>query len=152
MSRGRLDELDTFDRNLLTLLRRNARQTGDQLSEQVGLSPAACLRRVQRLRKIGAIEREVAVISPEFQANSTSIIVFLTVSRIDPNRKQTLTKRLLAFDEVERIFSVTGEDDFVLFMKFPSMTEFTDFADAHFYEPPIEGYESTVVLREFIRE
>lgn len=152
MSRGRLDELDTFDRNLLTLLRRNARQTGDQLSEQVGLSPAACLRRVQRLRKIGAIEREVAVISPEFQANSTSIIVFLTVSRIDPNRKHTLTKRLLAFDEVERIFSVTGEDDFVLFMKFPSMTEFTDFADAHFYEPPIEGYESTVVLREFVRE
>ncbi len=152
MSSSRLDELDTFDQKLIALLQRNARQTGDQLSEQVGLSSAACLRRVQRLRKIGAIEREVAVISPEFQANATSIIVFLTVSRLDPKRKQVLTKRLLAFEEVERIFSVTGEDDFVLFMKFPSMTEFTDFADAHFYEPPIEGYESTVVLREFIRD
>ncbi|MEL7114056.1 MAG: Lrp/AsnC family transcriptional regulator [Pseudomonadota bacterium] len=152
MSRRRLDELDTFDQKLIALLQRNARQTGDQLSEQVGLSSAACLRRVQRLRKIGAIERDVAVISPEFQANATSIIVFLTVSRLDPKRKQVLTKRLLAFEEVERIFSVTGEDDFVLFMKFPSMSEFTDFADAHFYEPPIEGYESTVVLREFIRD
>lgn len=152
MSSSRLDELDTFDQKLIALLQRNARQTGDQLSEQVGLSSAACLRRVQRLRKIGAIEREVAVISPEFQANATSIIVFLTVSRLDPKRKQVLTKRLLAFEEVERIFSVTGEDDFVLFMKFPSMTEFTNFADAHFYEPPIEGYESTVVLREFIRD
>lgn len=152
MSRSRLSELDSFDRSIISLLQRNARQTGDQLSEQVGLSAAACLRRVQRLRKIGAIEREVAVISPEFQADSTSIIVFLTVSRIDPKRKQTLTKRLLAFDQVERIFSVTGEDDFVLFMKFPSMIEFTDFADAHFYEPPIEGYESTVVLREFVRD
>lgn len=152
MSRSRLDELDSFDRRIVALLQSNARQTGDQLSKQVGLSAPACLRRVQRLRKIGAIEREVAVIAPEFQANSTSIIVFLTVSRLDPKRKQILTNRLLAFEEVERIFSVTGEDDFVLFMKFPSMTDFTDFADAHFYEPPIEGYESTVVLREFVRD
>lgn len=152
MSSSRLDELDSFDRELLALLQQNARQTGNELSERVGLSTAACLRRVQRLRKIGAIEREIAVISPEFQANSTSIIVFLKISRLDPKRKQTLTKRLLAFEEVDRIFSVTGEDDFVLLVKFPSMADFTDFADTHFYEPPIEGYESTVVLREFIRE
>ncbi len=116
------------------------------------MSAAACLRRVQRLRKIGAIEREVAVISPAFQANATSIIVFLTVSRLDPKRKQTLTSRLLAFEEVERIFSVTGEDDIVLLVKFPSMEDFTDFADTHFYEPPIQGYESIVVLREFVRK
>lgn len=152
MSGSRLDELDSFDRKILTLLQHNARQTGEQLSEQVGLSAAACLRRVQRLRKIGAIEREVAVVSPEFRAKATSIIVFLTVNRLDPKRKQTLTRRLLAFDEVDRIFSVTGEDDIVLFVKVPSMEAFTDFADAHFYEPPIEGYESIVVLREFFRE
>ncbi|MEM7076394.1 MAG: Lrp/AsnC family transcriptional regulator [Pseudomonadota bacterium] len=152
MSGSRLGELDSFDRKILMLLQRNARQTGEQLSVQVGLSAAACLRRVQRLRKIGAIEREIAVISPAFQANATSIIVFLTVSRLDPKRKQTLTRRLLAFEEVERIFSVTGEDDIVLFVKVASMEAFTDFADAHFYEPPIEGYESIVILREFMRE
>lgn len=152
MSGSRLDELDRFDREILMLLQQNARQTGEQLSEQIGLSAAACLRRVQRLRKIGAIEREIAVVSPEFQANATSIIVFLTVSRLDPQRKQNLTRKLLAFDEVVRIFSVTGQDDIVLFVKFPSMEDFTDFADAHFYEPPIQGYESIVVLREFLRE
>ena len=151
MSRSRLDELDQFDRKILERLKHNARQTGEQLSEQIGLSSAACLRRVQRLRKIGAIERDVAVISPEFQENCTSIIVFLTVSRLDPKRKQSLTQKLLAFEEVERMFSVTGEEDIVLFVKVPSMEAFTDFADAHFYEPPIEGYESIVVLREFMR-
>lgn len=152
MSKSRSDELDSFDQKILERLKQNARQTGEQLSEQIGLSSAACLRRVQRLRKIGAIEREVAVISPEFQANAISIIVFLTISRLDPRRKQVLTRKLLAFDEVDRMFSVTGEDDIVLFVKFPSMEEFTDFADAQFYEPPIQGYESIVVLREFVRE
>ncbi|MEM1074624.1 MAG: Lrp/AsnC family transcriptional regulator [Pseudomonadota bacterium] len=152
MKQSRLDELDSFDRKILACLKHNARQTGEQLSERIGLSAAACLRRVQRLRKVGAIEREVAVISPEFQAKTTSIIVFLTVSRLDPSRKQKLTRKLLAFEEVERMFSVTGEDDIVLFVKFPSMEDFTDFADAHFYKPPIEGYESIVVLREFMRK
>ncbi|MEM1009208.1 MAG: Lrp/AsnC family transcriptional regulator [Myxococcota bacterium] len=152
MSRSRLDELDSFDRKIPQLLQHNSRQTGTDLSESVGLSSATCLRRVQRLRKIGAIEREVAVVSPAFQSNTTSIIVFLTANRLDPKRKQILTHKLLAFDEVERIFSVTGEDDIVLFVKFPSMEQFTDFADAHFYQQTIEGYESIVVLREFLRE
>ncbi len=62
-----VEELDRFDQKILAAMEKDARQTGNQLSEVVGLFPAACLRRLQRLRKIGAIEREVAVVNPVYK-------------------------------------------------------------------------------------
>lgn len=44
-------ELDKFDYRLLELLQENSRLTGNELAQKVGLSSAACLRRVQRLRE-----------------------------------------------------------------------------------------------------
>lgn len=142
-------ELDGFDQKILTLMQVDSRRTGAQLSEAVGLSQAACLRRLQRLRNTGAIEREVAVIAPEYQAQGTLIIVLLTINRHNPKRIEMLTRKLTRFDEVERVFSVTGDEDIVLIMKCESMEAFSDFANAHFYEAPVEGFQSLVVLKEY---
>ncbi len=145
-----MEEIDTFDRRILALMEEDSRRTGERLSEEVGLSPAACLRRLQRLRKIGAIEREVAIVSDAFKrAPTTQIIVLLTITRHNPKRIETLTTKLARFDAVQRIFSVTGDEDIVIIMAYRSMEEFADFADAHFYEPPVEGFQSLVVLKEF---
>ena len=144
-------KLDDFDRKILQLMAQDSRRTGEQLADAVGLSPAACLRRVQRLRSTGAIEREVAVLSPDLQGERTTILVLLTITRHNPKRIETLTNRFLSFDMVERVFSVTGNNDIAMIMRVPTMQDFADFADAHFFEPPVEGFESLVVLKEFAR-
>lgn len=149
MTATSLDDLDAFDRRLLTLLQRDSRLTGVQLSEAIGLSAAACLRRVQRLRQIGAIEREVAVLSPAFTEKRTTILVRLTIDRHNLRRVNDFTQRLLRLDAVDTVYSVTGEDDFIAILRCASIEEFADIADAHFYQPPVEGYESNVVLRAF---
>lgn len=42
---------DAIDRNILRLLRVNARISNAQLAQEVGLSASACLRRVKLLEK-----------------------------------------------------------------------------------------------------
>lgn len=146
-----MDNLDSFDWKILKVLETDARQTGEQLSEAVGLSSAACLRRLQRLRKIGAIEREVAVISPAYKRKGTQIFVLV---RFEPqNLKQISThmKRFSDHPDVERVWSVTGDDDVVLFMKCESMEGFSEFADAYLFPPPIAGFTSLVVLKELAK-
>ena len=86
-----MHELDSFDHRLLELLQVDSRQTGRQLSEKVGLSPAACLRRVQRLRQTGVIERDVAVVSPDALSPSVKIIVLLTIDRDGPDNVRKLS-------------------------------------------------------------
>lgn len=143
------ETLDGFDRQLLSLLKVDSRRTGEQLAQEVGLSSAACLRRVQRLRKIGAIEREVAVVSPAFEPQGTTLIVLVTIDRHNPKRMDVLTERMLRQPEVKKIYWVTGEDDIVLIMNCASMEAFADFCERHFHERPVEGFETLVVLRDY---
>ena len=140
--------LDSFDWKILSTLQLNSRQTGEQLSETVGLSAAACLRRLQRLRKIGAIEREIAIVSPSFLPKSTQIIIRMKVGSNNPAMIEDLIDRLCRQPEVDRIFGVTGEDDVVMIVRCESMEHFADFIEAHIYEPFIE-FVSLVVLREY---
>ncbi len=141
--------LDGFDRKLLSLLKVDSRRTGEQLAQDIGLSPAACLRRVQRLRKIGAIEREVAVVSPKFEPEGTTLVVLLTIDRHNPKRMDVLTERMRKQAEVRKIYWVTGEDDIVLIMKCASMDAFAGFCERHFHDSPVEGFETLVVLRDY---
>lgn len=57
-------DLDDFDLKLLERLQADARTPVPVLAEAVGLSAPACYRRIRRLREIGAIDREIAVVRP----------------------------------------------------------------------------------------
>ncbi|MEM9279733.1 MAG: Lrp/AsnC family transcriptional regulator [Pseudomonadota bacterium] len=147
-----MEDLDSFDRKILALMEVDSRQTGHQLSEAIGLSSAACLRRLQRLRKIGAIEREVAVINPIYKRKGIHIFVLV---RFDPHnlkRIGTLMKRFGNHPDVVRVWSVTGEEDVVLFLNCESMELFSDFADTFLFQPPVDGFLSLVVLKELAKE
>ena len=143
------EELDRFDREILSLLSVDARRTGEQLSELVGLSPAACLRRVQRLRQTGVIEREVAIISKTHGEELTTFIVLVEIERHTPQKIEEFARVLRPRKEVERIFSVTGEYDLLLIMRCVSMAAFAAFAERFFGEGPVAGYETLVVFREY---
>lgn len=146
-----MEKLDKFDRKLLDLLQVNSRQTGEQLAEKVGLSAAACLRRVQRLRNTGVIEREVAIVSDEYLGPFVTLLVMLRLSLEMTNRVDRLTRKLKELKEVTRFYHVTGEADFVLTVVCKNMEEYATFTETHFYEPPILGFESMVALREHHR-
>lgn len=146
-----MDALDAFDRQLLDVLAVDCRQTGEQLAARIGLSPASCLRRVQRLRAIGAIEREVAVLSPAVTGRRVTVLVQLFITRDRPDRIDALKARLSGLAEVQQFFHVTGDADFVLIVACASMEEYSDFTEAHFYDPLVKGFSSMVVLRDYTK-
>ena len=147
-----MEELDRFDQKILAAMEVDARQTGNQLSETVGLSPAACLRRLQRLRRIGAIEREVAVVNPIYKRKGTQVFVLVRFDPLKLKQIGTLMKQFGTHPDVERVWSVTGEDDVVLLMRCESMEAFSDFADIYLFQPPVDGFQSHVVLKELEQE
>ena len=61
-------ELDAIDLQLLSRLQQDATPTNQDLAAAVGISPPTCLRRVRRLREIGLIERQVAIVQPDLLA------------------------------------------------------------------------------------
>ncbi|WP_269583373.1 Lrp/AsnC family transcriptional regulator [Roseibium sp. Sym1] len=142
-------DLDDFDHQLLRLLSLDARQTGKELSGKVGLSPAACLRRVQRLREIGAIRKEVAILAPEVTGTTVTLLAMLEMIRGQPERNARARERLLRLPEVKKLYHVTGKADLVLTIECASMEDYAAFTERHFYAEEIKGFDTIVVLRSY---
>ncbi len=73
-----MHKLDSIDRQILDVLQKDGRLSNAQLAEQVGLTPAPCLRRVRALEKAGVIQKYAALV--DSRALSLGVTVFAQVT------------------------------------------------------------------------
>jgi Lrp/AsnC family leucine-responsive transcriptional regulator len=116
--------LDSFDRRLLALVQRDAGQTSEALSEEIGLSASAVQRRLKRLKAEGVITAYVALVDPEKVGRPSFFIVGLEVERERPELLARLRAWLSAEDSVQQVFYVTGGSDFVLVVIAPHVAAY----------------------------
>jgi len=140
-------ELDQFDRRLLDALQRDNQQTGERLAETVGLSAAACLRRAQRLREAGIIERDVSILSPEGVGRRLTMIVMITAERHQPHEDDAFARLMRDAAEVMECYHVTGSADYVLILSVTDLEAYKDFMHRHFYSGHVKRFESITVLK-----
>ena len=114
--------------------------------ECTGTRFAHVLRRVQRLRETGVIERDVAIVSPKVFGKKMMVIVLLTMERDRPDRYMLMREEFGRMPEVVQCHHVTGAHDFVLRIQVSDMEEYSAFVDRVFHEPYIKRYESLAVL------
>ncbi|HUD33009.1 MAG TPA: Lrp/AsnC family transcriptional regulator [Variovorax sp.] len=110
--------LDVVDLRLLDTLQRDAARTNQQLAADLHISPPTCLRRVQRLRNAGLIEREVALLSPERLAqvigHGLQAVIEVSLDRQDADALDAFEARTVADDAVQQCWRVSPGPDFVL--------------------------------------
>jgi DNA-binding Lrp family transcriptional regulator len=110
--------VDEIDLRLLDALQRDASRTNQQLAADNHLSPPTCLRRVQRLRAAGLIERQVAVLSPDRLApligHGLQALVEISLDRQDAAALDAFEARVIADDAVQQCWRVSPGPDFVL--------------------------------------
>ncbi|MEP6724144.1 MAG: Lrp/AsnC family transcriptional regulator [Variovorax sp.] len=110
--------LDAIDLRLLDALQCDASQTNQQLAADVHISPPTCLRRVQRLRLAGLIERQVALLSPDRLApllgHGLQAVVEIALDRQDSAALDAFEARVIADDAVQQCYRVSPGPDFVL--------------------------------------
>ena len=139
--------LDALDLKLLDLVQRDARRTAAELSEAVGLSPTACLRRLHRLRTAGVIESEIAVLSPGALGRPLTMIVEVTLERERPDVLDEFKRAMRLTPEVMQCYYVTGAADFVLIVTAQDMRQYEAFTNRFFFRNPhIRRFETLVVM------
>jgi Lrp/AsnC family transcriptional regulator, leucine-responsive regulatory protein len=118
-------ELDATDLALLRQLQVDASLTNLELAKRVFTSPPTCLRRVKRLRELGLIERQVAILQPERVAaavgHGLTSIVEITLDRQDAAALQAFEAHAVADPAVQQCYRVSPGPDFVLILHVPDM-------------------------------
>ncbi len=143
------EQLDSFDHRLLELLQVDAHRPVAELAEIVGLSSPACYRRIRRLRAIGAIEREIAIVRPRTLGWPLSMIVLVTLEREHSNTLSDIMALLRKEPAVLEAWNVTGDDDFVLRIVARDMESYDDLVKRLFSaDERVRTFKTLVVIRE----
>jgi Lrp/AsnC family leucine-responsive transcriptional regulator len=101
--------------------------TNQQLSEEVGLSPSPCLRRVRQLEKSGVISGYVALVRPDAVGLGVTAFVRIRLDQQDDNHLTLFEAAISGFPEVMECYLMTGEADYQLRVLVGSLGEFEDF-------------------------
>lgn len=109
-----MTDLDPISRNILRILTREGRIANQDLAARVGLSPSACLRRVQELERRGVIRGYRAVLDP--LQTGIGFVAYVTVglSRHTKTAQEEFERAMRAAPEVRECHNVTGTVEYLL--------------------------------------
>lgn len=138
--------VDRLDAKILNLVQRNNRLTVGQIGAEVGLSPSACQRRLERLRAEGVIRDDVAIVDPAKVGKKLTMIIDVTLERERPEVMSRFKDAMRAHPQVMQCYYVTGDKDFILVVSMRDMEEFEAFLDEFCIQNPGIGRFSTSVV------
>lgn len=100
--------MDELDREILDILRRDARTPYTEIANKVETSEGTIRNRVERLVESGVIERFTVATRTGNVRAMIDVGVDVNVSTGD------LTERLVEYEEIDLVWQVSGEEDIVL--------------------------------------
>jgi Lrp/AsnC family transcriptional regulator, leucine-responsive regulatory protein len=107
----RLDEIDV---RLLTELQADADRPNVELARLVGLSPAATLNRLRRLKQSGVIRQVIARLDPAEAGFPLQVYVSVTLARHELRASRAFEQAVQAMPEIIAADWVAGEIDVIL--------------------------------------
>jgi Lrp/AsnC family leucine-responsive transcriptional regulator len=120
-------KLDSLDRQLLTLLQKDCKQTNKELSVKLGLSVTAVYERIKKLEREGVINQYVSLLNKE--KLGLGFVVFCQIKLVQ-HTKEFLTefeREVKQLDEVLECYHVSGDYDYLLKVIVKDMQHYRSF-------------------------
>jgi Lrp/AsnC family transcriptional regulator, leucine-responsive regulatory protein len=107
-------KMDEINERILRVLSRNGRISNLDLAAQIGLSPSACLRRVQEMERAGIITGYRAIVDPV--KRGIGFVAYITVGLSEHTKAaQVAFERAVArAPEVREVHNITGTVEYLL--------------------------------------
>ncbi len=107
-------KIDALNDRILRELSRDARQSNLDLAARVGLSPSACLRRVQELERSGVIKGYRAVLDPARMGVGFTAYVAVGLNSHTKASQEGFERAIARAPEVRECHNITGQVEYLL--------------------------------------
>lgn len=109
-----MNEMDAISENILRELSRDGRISNLDLAERVGLSPSACLRRVQDLERRGVIRGYRVRLDPSQTGRAFVVYAAIGLSEHTKEAQAAFERAMQAIPEVVECHNVAGAFEYLL--------------------------------------
>ena len=141
--------MDRTDIRILDALQRDGRMSNQALADNVGVSTAACWRRVRALEESGVIERYAALLSRSKLGLDLCAFVHISLARHVQETTLPFAAAVMTRPEVVECFATTGDADFILRVVTSSIETFDKFLEEFLFGlPQVSQIRSNIALRE----
>lgn len=145
--------LNRTDIAILRILQADARTSNVSLAEQIGLSEAACLRRVRALETAGLVDSYVALLNPAAVGLPGTVFVEVTLHQEQEKDLEAFERAVRGVPEVMECYLMTGDFDYLVKVV---IKDLDDFERVHRQVltrlPGVSRIQSSVALRAVKRE
>lgn len=147
-----MDDLDRFDRKILTALQIDGRVTVTDLANRVGLSKTPCQIRMKKLEERGYIQGYTAVVDPA--KLDAGHIAFVQVSLADTRSAalEAFNTAVKTIPEIEQCHMIAGQFDYLLKVRSKDISGYRRFLGEKISELPHVSHTSTFVVMQSVKE
>ena len=143
-----MDQLDEIDHRILRELQRDARQTHQQLSERIGLSPSPCARRIRKLESDGYITGYSAHVDEAKMGFGFSVFVSIRLDKQIDDRLSVFEAEVSRCPEVVDCWLMTGSFDYLIRVAVSDLSDFERFLTARLTKiAGVASIESSIPIR-----
>ena len=136
-------QLDDKDRQLLGLLRQDARLPTAALARELGVARTTVVARLQRLTKTGIIAGYTVRLNSELRKRMLRVHALLN---IDAKKGDAVVKALRDIAQVRAVFTISGVMDCLALIEAETTDEIERVLDAIGAIPGVEKTQSSLVL------
>ena len=140
-----MTDLDAIDRKILHELTVDGRITNLALSDRVGLSASACLRRVQELERIGIIVGYRAVLDQRALGKGFTAYVAVGLSKHTKTEQEAFERAIAKSPEVRECHNITGVYEYLLRVEVDDIQAYK-----HFHTDTLGALPSVTTISSFI--
>ena len=139
--------LDRFNNSILHELQTSGRISNIELADRVGLSPSACLRRVQELEKSGVIKGYRAVIDHEVMGMGFTAYLAIGLADHTMPSQVAFEKAMQNAVEVRECHNITGTIEYLLRVEVADIATYKAFhADVLGALPQVNSITTYIVM------
>jgi Lrp/AsnC family leucine-responsive transcriptional regulator len=144
--------IDTIDSRILAALQKNGRLSNVQLSEQIGLSESACLRRVRQLEKTGVIDRYVMLINQGEIGKPGTVFVRVTLEGQQQEKLLQFEKEIIKVKDVMECYLMSGDSDYLLRIIIRDNDDYMRIHNRLTSLPGVQRVQSSFAMKAVIRK
>lgn len=140
--------MDEIDHRILRELQKDGRQTHQQLSDKVNLSPSPCARRMKKLEEDGFIRGYVAQVDEQKMGFAMSIFVSVKLDKQIDDLLVSFERAIALFPEVVDCWLMTGGFDYLLRVAVRDLDDFERFLTTRLTKVDgVASIESSIPIR-----
>ena len=147
-----LEDLDSFDRQILRAMQDNGRLSISELSEEVGLSKTPCLTRLRRLEAQGYIQRYKCVLDAAKIRQDYVTFVQIKLEATTRRHLQAFSAAVQDIPQIQSCHMMSGGYDFLLKIRTRNMRTYRELLGDVLSGLPGIAQTSTFPVMETVKE